>query len=211
MNFKKKMDIRVVLAKIDFTLTILIVVTLVFSLRDKTFSPILVLLLSIIPLDLLSKQKVCLFESYLFLNYRGKEPSFTKDVAIKPQDVECYSLNNPFPAFNRCCNSGKNITLFLKNKKLVIFSAKDQELYIINWLKENFIREGDKVSRMGAVETAVCTLASLLEVLFFLNMYKGGNMPKYGIHYLIAAAAGFAYWLVYIISGIAIQKFVRVE
>ena len=206
MDFKKKIDIRVALAKIAFTLTVASFVTIICSFIYHNLSPFANLLTALIPLDLLSKQKTCLFNSYLFLNYRGKEPSPTKDIPIKPQDIECYNLNNPFPALNNVCNSGKNITLFLKNNKKVIFSVKDQEFYIVNWLKENFIRKEDKILILGRVETALCTIVSLLEVLFFLNMYKSGIMPKYGMQYFITSAVCLAYWLVYIISGIIIQK-----
>ena len=88
----------------------------------------------------------------------------------------------------------------------IIFSVKDQEFYIVNWLKENFIRKEDKILILGRVETALCTIGSLLEVLFFFNLYKSGNMPKYGMQYFITSAVCLAYWLVYIISGIIIQK-----
>jgi hypothetical protein len=94
----------------------------------------------------------------------------------------------------------------LKNNKKVIFSVKDQEFYIVNWLKENFIRKDDKILILGRVETALCLLVTLLEFLFFFNFYKSGNMPKYGMQYFITSAACLAYWLVYIISGIIIQK-----
>ena len=206
MDFKKKIDIRVALAKIAFILTVATFVTIIFSFIYHNLSPFANLLTALIPLDLLSKQKTCLFNSYLFLNYRGKEPSPTKDIPIKPQDIECYNLNNPFPALNNVCNSGKNITLFLKNNKKVIFSVKDQEFYIVNWLKENFIRKEDKILILGRVETALCLLVTLLEFLFFFNLYKSGNMPKYGMQYFITSAVCLAYWLVYIISGIIIQK-----
>ena len=206
MDFKKKIDIRVALAKIAFTLTVATFVTIICSFIYHNLSPFANLLTALIPLDLLSKQKTCLFNSYLFLNYRGKEPSPTKDIPIKPQDIECYNLNNPFPALNNVCNSCKNITLFLKNNKKVIFSVKDQEFYIVNWLKENFIRKEDKILILGRVETALCLLVTLLEFLFFFNLYKSGNMPKYGMQYFITSAVCLAYWLVYIISGIIIQK-----
>ena len=207
MNFKKKIDIRVALAKVAFTLTVASFVTIICSFPYHDLSPFANLLTALIPLDLLSKQKICLFNSYLFLNYKGKEPSPTKDIPIKPQDIECYSMNNPFPALNNVCNSGKNITLFLKNNKKIIFSAKDQDFYIVNWLKENFIRkEEDKILILGRVETALCLLVTLLEFLFFFNLYKSGNMPKYGMQYFITSAVCLAYWLVYIISGIIIQK-----
>ena len=206
MNFKKKIDLRVALAKIAFILTVVTLVTIIFSFIYHKLSPFSNLITALIPLDLLSKQKTCLFNSYLFLNYRGKEPSPTKDIPIKPQDIECYNLNNPFPALNNVCNSGKNITLFLKNNKKVIFSAKDQEFYIVNWLKENFIRKEDKILILGRVETALCLLVTLLEFLFFFNLYKSGNMSKYCTAYLITSAACFAYWVIYILSGIAISK-----
>ena len=206
MDFKKKIDIRVALAKIAFTLTVASFVTIICSFIYHNLSPFANLITALIPLDLLSKQKTCLFNSYLFLNYRGKEPSPTKDIPIKPQDIECYNLNNPFPALNNVCNSGKNITLFLKNNKKVIFSVKDQEFYIVNWLKENFIRKEDKILILGRVETALCLLVTLLEFLFFFNLYKSGNMSKYCTAYLITSAACFAYWVIYILSGIAISK-----
>ena len=206
MNFKKKIDIRVAFAKVDFTLTLVIFTTILFSFRDKTFSPFSSLLLSVLPFDFFSKQKICLLNSYFFLNYKGKEPSPITDIPIKAQNIECYSMNNPFPTLNRLCNSGKNITLFLKNNKKIIFSVKDQELFIVNWLKENFIRKEDKILLLGRVETALCTIVSLLEVIFFLNLYKSGNMPKYGMQYFITSAVCLAYWLVYIISGLIIQK-----
>ena len=94
----------------------------------------------------------------------------------------------------------------LKNNKKVIFSAKDQEFYIVNWLKENFIRKDDKILILGRVETALCLLVTLLEFLFFFNLYKSGNMLKYGMQYFITSAICLAYWLVYIISGIILQK-----
>ncbi len=206
MNFKKKIDIRVALAKVDFTLTLVIFITILFSFRDKTFSPFSSLLLSVLPFDFFSKQKICLLNSYFFLNYKGKEPSPTTDIPIKAQHIECYSMNNPFPTLNRLCNSGKNITLFLKNNKKIIFSVKDQELFIVNWLKENFIRKEDKVFIMGRIETAGFTMVSLLEVLFFINLYKSGNIPEHGMPYFIVASACFVYWLLYIISGILIQR-----
>lgn len=206
MNFKKKIDIRVALAKIAFILTVANFVTIILSFIYDKLSPFSNLITVLIPLDLLSKQKICLFNSYLFLSYKGKEPSSTADIPIKPQDIECYNLNNPFPVLNNVCNSGKNITLFLKNNKKVIFSAKDQEFYIVNWLKENFIRKDDKILILGRVETALCLLVTLLEFLFFFNLYKSGNMLKYGMQYFITSAACLAYWLVYIISGIILQK-----
>ena len=206
MNFKKKIDIRVALAKIAFILTVTTFVTIILSFICDKLSPFSNLITALIPLDLLSKQKICLFNSYLFLNYKGKEPSSTTDIPIKPQDIECYNLNNPFPALNNVCNSGKNITLFLKKNKKVIFSAKDQEFYIVNWLKENFIRKDDKILILGRVETALCLLVTLLEFLFFFNLYKSGNMLKYGMQYFITSAICLAYWLVYIISGIILQK-----
>lgn len=206
MNFKKKIDIRVALAKIAFILTVATFVTIILSFIYDKLSPFSNLFTALIPLDLLSKQKICLFNSYLFLSYKGKEPSSTTDIPIKPQDKECYNLNNPFPALNNVCNSGKNITLFLKNNKKVIFSAKDQEFYIVNWLKENFIRKDDKILILGRVETALCLLVTLLEFLFFFNLYKSGNMLKYGMQYFITSAICLAYWLVYIISGIILQK-----
>ena len=206
MNFKKKIDIRVALAKINFTITLIVFITIIFSFIYKNLSPFTNLLTALIPLDFLSKQKICLFNSYLFLNYRGKEPSPTKDIPIKPQDIECYSVNNPFPAFSNICYSGKNITLFLKNNKKITISAKDQEFYIINWLKENFIREEDRIFMLGRIETAILAVVTLLEGLFFFNLYKSGTMPKYSMGYFITTAASLAYWLIYIISGIAISK-----
>ena len=206
MNFKKKIDIRVALAKINFTITLIVFITIIFSFIYKNLSPFTNLLTALIPLDFLSKQKICLFNSYLFLNYRGKEPSPTKDIPIKPQDIECYSVNNPFPAFSNICYSSKNITLFLKNNKKITISAKDQEFYLIRWLKENFIREEDRIFMLGRIETAILTGVTLLEGLFFFNLYKSGTMPKYSMGYFITTAASLAYWLIYIISGIAISK-----
>lgn len=206
MNFKKKIDIRVALAKINFTITLIVFITIIFSFIYKNLSPFTNLLTALIPLDFLSKQKICLFNSYLFLNYRGKEPSPTKDIPIKPQDIECYSVNNPFPAFSNICYSSKNITLFLKNNKKITISAKDQEFYLIRWLKENFIREEDRIFMLGRIETTILTVVTLLEGLFFFNLYKSGNMPKYSMGYFITTAASLAYWLIYIISGIAISK-----
>ncbi len=206
MNFKKKIDIRVALAKMNFTITLIVFITIIFSFIYKNLSPFTNLLTALIPLDFLSKQKICLFNSYLFLNYRGKEPSPTKDIPIKPQDIECYSVNNPFPAFSNICYSSKNITLFLKNNKKITISAKDQEFYIINWLKENFIKEEDRIFMLGRIETTILTVVTLLEGLFFFNLYKSGNMPKYSMGYFITTAASLAYWLIYIISGIAISK-----
>lgn len=211
MNFKKKYDLRVSLAKINFTLTLMLLVTIVFSFIYKKLSPFTNLLTALIPFDFFSSQKLCLMNSYLFLNYKGKEPSPTKDYPIKPQDIECYSLNNPFPAFSNLCYSGKNITLFLKNNKKITVSAKDQEIFLLNWLKENFIREENKISIMGNIETVICAIVTLLELLFFINLYKSGNMPKYGFHYFITSAVCFAYWVIYIISGIAIKAIVRIE
>ena len=197
MNFKKKIDIRVALAKIAFILTVTTFVTIILSFIYDKLSPFSNLITALIPLDLLSKQKICLFNSYLFLNYKGKEPSSTTDIPIKPQVIGCYNLNNPFPALNNVCNSGKNITLFLKNNKKVIFSAKDQEFYIVNWLKENFIRKDDKILILGRVETALCLLVTLLEFLFFFNLYKSGNMLKYGMQYFITSINHYSlvsYW-----------------
>ena len=211
MDFKKKIDIRLALAKIDFTLTLIIFITIVFSFIYKKLSPFSNLLTAIIPLDFLSKQKLCLFNSCLFFNYKGKEPSPTKDIPVKSQDIECYSVNNPFPAYSCWCNSSKNITLFLRNNKKITFSVKEQEFFIINWLKENFIREENKISILGRIETAIFAFVTLLELLFFINMYISGNVPEYGIPYLIASAACFADWVVYIISGIMINAFVQVE
>lgn len=211
MEFRKKIDIRVSLARIDFTLTLVIFLSIIFSLVYKKFFAFSNILTAIIPLDFLSKQKICFFNSYLYLKYKGKEPSPIKDIPIKPQDIECYSVNNPFPPFNRCTYSGKNITLFLKNGKNVTFSAKEQEFFLINWLKENFIREEDKISRRGRIQTMIVMVVSLLELVFLFNLYKSGNMPKYGSFYLIASAVSCAYWLMYIISGAAIKAFVRVE
>ena len=94
----------------------------------------------------------------------------------------------------------------IESAEKVIFSAKDQEFYIVNWLKENFIRQEDRISILGRVETALCTIVSLLELLFFINLYKSGSMPKYGMQYFITSAICLAYWLVYIISGIILQK-----
>ncbi len=97
----------------------------------------------------------------------------------------------------------------MKNNKKITISAKDQEFYIINWLKENFIREEDRIFMLGRIETAIVAVVTLLEGLFFFNLYKSGNMPKYGTGYFITTAASLAYWLIYIISGIAISKGVK--
>ncbi len=229
MNFKKKFDLRVTLAKIDYCFTFYFLLYIVIEAIVNRVNPVIYQnhqfslyvrlrpFWMMIPATLdavfshLGGKKICLDNSYLYLRYKGKEPSPTKDIPIKPEYIECYSLNNPFPAFRKWCNSSKNVTLFLKDGKIITLSAKDQELFFINWLKENFIRQESKNSRRGCIETAVFTAFTILEVLFFYNMYKFGNMPENGTQYMIASAICLAYWILYIISGLAIMQNNQIE
>lgn len=224
MKFKKKFDLRVSLAKIDYCFTFYFLLYILIKAVINKVNPIIYQnhhfslyirlqpFWAMIPATIdaafshFGRKKIFLANSYLYFKYKGKEPSPTKDIPIKPEHIECYSLNNPFPAFREYCNSSKNITLFLKSGKIITLSAKDQELFFIKWLKENFIRQEDKISKRGWIETAVFTAFTILEFLFFFNMYNFGNMPENGTPYMIASAACLFYWLVYIISGIAIQR-----
>ena len=215
MKLNVKTDLRVFLAKINFSFITWIIICIAFYFYHKRLyiSPLISFIPGILTgaFDIIFQRKVYLNNSYLYLKQKREEPSPLKDIPIKPEDISSYHLNNPFPEFSKWCDSSKNITLFLKNGKNIVFSAKDEDLFLIRWLKENFIREAPSVPKRGIIETIILTAASLCAFLFFLYLYNSASLPKYGLSYLIFSGICLTYSLIYIVSGIILWRRVQVE
>ena len=151
-------------------------------------------------------KRIHLQNSYLYLKNNKEEPNSLKDIPIKPTDISGYMLNNPFPKFSKWCDSSKNITLFLNNGKYIILSAKDQELFLMKWLKENYIREETRTSKRGIIETGIITILSLCIFLFYLLLYKNDTLKNSDFLYLITSTVCLAYNLIYIITGLVLKR-----
>ena len=196
MKLNVKTDLRVFLAKVNFSIVTWIIICIAFYFYHNELD--IPSFMSFFPgiltgaFDIIFQRKVYLNNSYLYLKQRREEPSPLKDIPIKPEDISGYHLNNPFPEFSKWCDSSKNITLF-------------------RWLKENFIREAPDVPKRGIIETTILTAASLCAFLFFLYLYNSASLPKYGLSYLIFSGICLTYSLIYIVSGIILWRRVQVE
>ena len=210
MKLNVKTDLRVFLAKIVFSFVtwILICVAFYFYHKKLYISPLISFAPGLVTngFDFIFQRKVYLNNSYLYLKQNRDEPNPLKDIPIKPDDISGYHLNNPFPEFSKWCDASKNITLFLKNGKHVVFSAKDQDLFLSPWLKENFIREESTIPKRGIIETTILTATNLGTFLFFLYLFNSANLPKYGLSYLIASGICLSYSLIYVVSGIILIR-----
>ena len=215
MKLNVKTDLRVFLAKVNFSIVTWIIICIAFYFYHNELD--IPSFMSFLPgiltgaFDIIFQRKVYLNNSYLYLKKRREEPSPLKDIPIKPEDISGYLLNNPFPEFSKWCDSSENITLFLKNGKHIVFSAKDKDLHLLRWLKENFIREAPSVPKRGIIETTILTAASLCAFLFFLYLFNSASLPKHGLSYLIFSGICLTYSLIYIVSGIILWRRVQVE
>ena len=211
MVLKVKTDVRIFLLKVNWYVIAGIIVYSFFYLYHGRIklSPLLPFLIGTVISSIesfFSAKRIHLQNSYLYLKNNKEEPNSLKDIPIKPTDISGYMLNNPFPKLSKWCDSSKNITLFLNNGKYIILSAKDQELFLMKWLKENYIREESRVSKRGIIETGIITILSLCIFLFYLLLYKNDALNNSDFLYLITSTVCLAYNLIYIITGLVLKR-----
>lgn len=182
---------------------LLLSTSLIFSLPIKTkFSSIIVFGLLFV---LLSYYYSCVFfeNSYLYLTNK-KKISPINDSHIKIEDVIGYSINNPFPIFNRWCKSSKNLTLYLSNGKQKILSVKEQSI-LIDWLTQNNINYRFISSWKNIFCHIVCTILNLISIVIYL--YKI-NTKYTDLHFglFLISILCCIYWIFYCISGLYIKS-----
>ena len=212
MVLKVKKDVRIFLLHTNWiVVTYILVYSIIYLFHERLkLTPLAPCLIGVLANSVASffppQKKIHLQNSYLYLNNSKKEPSPTKDIPIKPEHISGYMLNNPFPKLTKWCESSKNVTLFLDNGKSVILSAKDQDLFLMRWLKENYIRAEIRSSYRGIIETLFLTLISLILFLFYLYLYKTGKLIASDFIYFVTASVCLAYDFLYIVSGLMLKS-----
>lgn len=211
MVLKVKKDVRIFLLQLNWIVVAYILIySIIYLFHGRInltpLAPCLIGILIKSPESFFQQKRIHLQNSYLYLKNNKKDPSPTKDIPIKPENISGYMLNNPFPKLSKWCESSKNITLFLDNGKHIILSAQDQDLYLMQWLKENYIKEEIRSSNRGIFETLFLTLTSLLLFLFYLHLNKTGKLIEADFTYLVTCSLCLAYNFIYIITGFMLKR-----
>ena len=142
---------------------------------------------------------------YIYLNNYRRKVSPINDLPIRLPDITGYSLNNPFPPFQRWCKSSSNLTLYLLYGKKATFSVKEQSM-LIDWLKENNIRSIRKINSRAVIEHIIYTIINLFLIVFFIYQIKIDVQADASFNCLLISITCFVYWIIYILSGLYIRK-----
>ena len=138
MKLNVKTDLRVFLAKVNFSIVTWIIICIAFYFYHNELD--IPSFMSFFPgiltgaFDIIFQRKVYLNNSYLYLKQRREEPSPLKDIPIKPENISGYHLNNPFPEFSKWCDSSENITLCAFLFFLYLFNSASLPKYGISYL-----------------------------------------------------------------------------
>ena len=200
MKLRKRISFRGVTGKINYYLTIyLLIITVLGKIYSETF------IISLIPASIIgaiivffnSKNTIFLENSYLYFKKNSLKPNPLEDIPIKSEAILSYNINEIFPKISRWCNSSDNIILFLKSGKNVIFSVKEK-IIILEWLKQNGICKNSRKTYKGKIEVIIFILISLYETMY--RLFKHDTFFEKS--FLIISACCFLFWFYYICSGL---------
>jgi hypothetical protein len=211
MKLKQKIDVRMVCREIYWILLILTLLAVIPVFRSTFSRPIYSGFITSAVTSLIGwfmdRRYIGIFleKPYIYLNTYRRKVSPINDLPIRLPDITGYSLNNPFPVYQRWCKSSSNLTLYLLYGKQVTFSVKEQSM-LVDWLKENYIRCIRKIDSRAVIEHIICTIINLFLIVFYIYQIKMDVQADASFNCLLISAACFAYWIIYMVSGIYIRE-----